>query len=239
MEIICLASGSTGNAYIIRNKATTLLVECGLTKQVLANRLIKHAIMLDAIDATIVTHSHGDHAAAAADLSGKMPIVASRETLDAVGIAPSARITIASWKQVELGRITIIAFDVDHDCPGALGFIFKDSDTGETILFINDTATVRWNFGTNKFDTIMIECNHISEILEKKSPVDRRSGKSHMSLEMTKRVLAGMDLTRTRKIYLMHISQNNGDFPRMIREIREATGRPTVACLPDGGTEPK
>jgi hypothetical protein len=44
-----------------------------------------------------------------------------------------------------------------------------------------------------------------------------------------------MNLSKTKAIYLMHLSDSNSDQERMIKEVQELTGKPTYVCLKDGG----
>jgi len=235
MEIICMASSSAGNAYVIKNTKTTLLVECGLPFPILRMRLLKHGIQRTDISAVVITHKHGDHARCASELSEATMIVASKETLDASGVQKN-RWPLRSWESVIYETIKITAFELDHDCDGTFGYIFQDQESNQSILFINDTQYVKWNFKKYQFTYIMIECNHNTDMIINKTVTVRRVAKSHMSLEATKKTLATMDLTKTRAIYLMHLSDGSSDQERMINEIRKQTGRPTYACLKDGGT---
>jgi len=234
MEHICLGSGSKGNAYIIKNKDTTLLVECGFTPAVLRQKMIKSGVLIQDIDAVVVTHSHNDHVASAKFLSDMVPIIASGPTHDKANTNQWNRYIITNWTWYDIKTIRTWAFEVDHDCEGSMGYIFEDLTTKEKTLFINDTGTVRWNFGNMKFETIMIECNHITSTTQEGTR-DTRARNTHMSLDVLKVVLSKLDLEKTRSIYLMHLSNDNSDERRMINEIKELTGKETYACKEDGG----
>lgn len=60
-----LASSSKGNAYVVSDGDTTLLLECGLTCKELQKRL---GYQLSGVTACLVSHEHQDHAKAAAQL---------------------------------------------------------------------------------------------------------------------------------------------------------------------------
>ena len=60
-----LASSSKGNAYVVSDGDTTLLLECGLTFKELQKRL---GYQVSGLTACLVSHEHQDHAKAAAQL---------------------------------------------------------------------------------------------------------------------------------------------------------------------------
>jgi phosphoribosyl 1,2-cyclic phosphodiesterase len=232
VDIITLASSSKGNCYIIKSNGQALMIECGLPLHEIHRRLFKNQIDFAEIMAVAVTHSHGDHATAALDLSKSLPILASAETLKACGIKANGY-AMDEWQPVNIGAFTITSFSVDHDCDGAVGFIIETAT--ERLLFINDTKLVKWDFSGFDFDHVMIECNHCADVLNLKDERTRRVAQSHMSLETTKLTLQRMNLHGTQAIYLMHLSSGNSDEHRMIAEVQKVTGIPTRACRKDGG----
>ena len=62
MTFTSLASSSRGNAYVVSDGETTLLLECGLTFKELPKRL---GYGEAGITACLVSHEHQDHAKAA------------------------------------------------------------------------------------------------------------------------------------------------------------------------------
>ena len=65
MTFTSLASSSRGNAYVVSDGETTLLLECGLTFKELQKRL---GYGVAGITACLVSHEHQDHAKAAAQM---------------------------------------------------------------------------------------------------------------------------------------------------------------------------
>jgi len=237
MEIICLASSSAGNAYVVRNEKHAILLEAGIDFRLLKTRLLDHRIVLTALGAVAITHSHGDHSRASEKVSRFMPVIASEATLKNIMVLPNRGYPLNEWQKVYIGSFELTGFFVPHDCDGAMGFIIHDRLNDEKLIFVNDANMVIYHF-KESFDYIMIECNHVNDILISNAD-DRaiRVAKSHMSLETLKIVLAKSinNFSRTKAIYLMHLSDGNSDQNRMIKEIEKQTGVPTYACLKDGG----
>lgn len=243
MKIICLASGSSGNCHIIKSENTILMIEAGISMKTISQRLFNldpHILLTD-INAVVVTHQHGDHARAALEMSVFSPIIASPETLSKCKIK-NHMLPVFPWqKNIRVGDLQIIPFDVDHDCAGAYGYIIHDTITDERLLFVNDTKYIKYDFSQYKFDYLMIECNHNDELLDTGDYRIVRTAQSHQSLETVVAELKKFDLSNTKAIYLMHLSvphgasAGNSDEPRMIREVQEITGRPVYACQANGG----
>jgi len=237
MEIKCFASSSAGNCYLVRNSTTNILIEAGIPIKRITSALIREMLLLSHVAVVAITHQHGDHCQAAASLSMFIHIFASKETLAAVEKRYNGkpRIEAVPWQAYHFGTFGITAFPVDHDCEGAMGFIIYDTENDERMLFVNDTKMLRWNFKDYRFDYVMIECNHNTDLLDRNDPEVCRKASSHMSLEATKEALWSMTLTDTKAIYLMHLSDGHSDQAKMIHEAKAATGVPVYACMKDGG----
>ena len=239
MEIKCFASSSAGNAYAItstQGKGHTLIVECGLPYGEMIRKCFENSISLTSVVACLITHSHGDHSKSAKDFSRNTLILASKETLDACGIT-SHRMALNQWETVRIAEWEITAFEVDHDCLGAFGFVIEEMATGERTLFINDTKLVKWDLSGYRFDHVMIECNHDDEIISLKDSRTRRVANSHMSLRTTLLTLERMNLEATEDIWLMHLSDGNSDEMKMLESVAGQTGKIVYSCQKEGGVK--
>jgi len=234
MNIHCLASSSSGNCYVIQNKQTTLMVEAGLDFKTTKSRLASLNIKLNDIDAVVITHQHRDHAnvKTVEELSIYAPIIANAETLDSLTIQRKWR--IKEWKSITIKTFEITAFEVDHDV-AAFGYMIEDKDSAEKVLFINDTAFLRYNLSKHTFTRIMIECNHILDIVDMDDVRARRQIRSHLSLSGVVKALKTLDLRKTNEIYLMHLSDTHSDEKRMTVEVEKTFGIPTYVCGKEGG----
>lgn len=213
-----IATGSSGNAYIIKTKEEILLLELGINFK---------KIKLDAdfefnkVVGVLVTHEHGDHSKGVADaVNCGIDIYMSKGTKESIGIE-SHRINIVEHnKPFKVGNFTIIAFDVQHDVNEPFGFLIYHAELGK-ILFITDSYYVKNRFAD--INHLLIECNYSEDIIPTLPPFRARTIKSHMSLETLKEMLSTMDLSKTKDITLIHISHDNGEPDRFQREIEELT----------------
>lgn len=207
-------------------------MEAGLDFNTTKSRLASLNIKTSDIDAVVITHKHGDHCnkKTVERLGTTIPIISNKSVLESLNVnygwlAEVMRpITIKSFK--------IYAFNLDHDVE-TYGYIIEDHE--ESILFINDTKIVKWSFNSYQFNKVMIECNHVHDLIKDIPKYRQRSIVSHMSLAATIKTLENLNLRDTEEIYLMHLSDGYSDQERMIKEVQKATGIPTYACLRDGG----
>ncbi|WP_260448043.1 MBL fold metallo-hydrolase [Listeria seeligeri] len=109
MEIQTIASGSTGNAYIVSSGRSKLLIECGINFDI-----IRKALDFDLSDVSgcLISHEHGDHTAGVKKMlrTSNIKIYASEGTISALNISDSQHIHFkrkASSKRRRLDSITL------------------------------------------------------------------------------------------------------------------------------------
>lgn len=231
VEIRSLASSSAGNAYLVTGGRSPLLLDCGLSV-----RELKRATgyRLTGLAGCLVTHEHGDHAKAAADLMrAGVDCYMSAGTADALGLTCHRVKTVKALEQVQVGDWTILPFDTVHDAAEPLGFLIAGE--GEKILYLTDSAYCKYRF--NGLTHILVECNHAGDILQANvesgavpAAMRRRVMKSHMSLSIVKGFLKANDLSQVREIWLIHLSDGNSDAERFKSEIQAMTGKPVYVA---------
>jgi len=228
IDVKTLASGSSGNAYLITDGHTPLLLECGISY-----RDIQIALNFETskIAGCLVSHEHKDHTKGLRDvLKAGIDVYASAGTIESENITHHRLKPIQAKKQFEIGTWTILPFEVEHDAKEPLGFLLQNKQ-GERLLFATDTYYVRYRF--NNLTHIMVECNYSMDILEKNiddgivhSAMKKRLLTSHFSLENMKEFLMANDLSKVEEIHLIHLSDTNSDEARFKREIQALTGKP-------------
>ena len=159
MEIKTLASGSTGNAYLVGDGTTTLLLECGISMRELMRR---SRFTLSRVDACLITHEHGDHARAVHDVMARgIPVYCSEGTAAKLGISGAAGCNskILHIHRFDIGTIAVLPFSMYHDAAEPLGWLLESFHTGERLVFLTDTSRAEYVFPP--LDHILIECNHM------------------------------------------------------------------------------
>ena len=234
MKLTILASGSSGNGYILQNEKEALIIECGMPLRDATTRLCCDTRN---VVGCLVTHSHGDHAKYIAEYARPFHIFATQGTLKEKKASDNGfhYHSVPMLKEFKVGNFTIKAFETEHDTAQPCGFIVYHSDFG-TMLFATDTHHLRYKFKI-QFAYILIECNHIDSLVDKSIEshlislkVGVRAKATHMSLKRCIDCLGSCDLHKTKAIILLHISKNNGDPELFTKAIKKATGKPVYAA---------
>lgn len=231
-----IGSSSAGNAYILRAGNESLLIEAGVSWAKLRSHVLAECGRLKAC---LVSHEHKDHSQSVANVSYyRIPVLASRGTLDAMQIAIDSSVAAFDRDVYHFGGFHVIPFETQHDAAEPMGYLINHIECG-TVLFATDTYYIKHRFKDVR--TWLIECNYCDDIVRdnheigaiSKSQLERLRT-SHMELQQTIDTLKANDLTSTERIILIHLSDRNSDAARMVEEVKKATGIPTVAALAVG-----
>jgi phosphoribosyl 1,2-cyclic phosphodiesterase len=235
MNLKVLGSSSKGNCYILQTDTGKLILDCGMAYKEIQRGL---DFNLQSVLGCLVTHEHGDHSKAVKDLvRAGIDVYMTQGTATALGVNHHRLNVIQAGKQFALGDFTILPFATEHDCAEPVGYLVQYRPTGEKLLFATDTYYLRNRF--NGLNYIMIESNYCKDTLTKNIEsgaippgLKNRLLESHFSLENVKGFLQANDLSKVRKIILIHLSDSNSDSSRMQTEIRELTKKETVIADP-------
>lgn len=201
-----LASSSKGNAYVVSDGDTTLLLECGLTCKELQKRL---GYQLSGVTACLVSHEHQDHAKAAAQLLRQgVPVYMSYGAAAAHKDAMDAAHIIKAGEALRFGALTVMPFRTFHNTEEPLGFLIGDSRTGERLLFAVDTCNL--GVTAERLTYIAVECNYEAALLDRSDRlttiIKERIRHSHFEIENVIRWLHKQDLSGVLTIWLLHLS---------------------------------
>lgn len=226
MKIEPIASSSKGNAYLITDGITTILIECGIPFKELKIRT--NFVVPSQIDACLVSHSHNDHAKSLKDmLNAGVDCYALKETFEAKGLQNHHRANVVEFNNLyEVGTLTIIVLEMKHDVP-CCGFYIYSKITHEYLLFATDTYLIKAKLMNASY--IMIEANYDIALVEDDAQ-KKRLLKSHMSIETTIQYLKSINLSKCKKIYLLHLSSRHSDEKDFKRRVQAATGVPVEVC---------
>lgn len=198
--------------------------------------MIKEALNFDLSNVVgcLVSHEHLDHSKAIKGLvNAGIDVYTAKETAEVLNITSHRIKALEVKKQYIISNFEVIAFDTRHDAVNPLGFFIRDINTNEKLLFLTDTYYCKYKF--KNINYLLIECNYDINILQKNFENEKiykkqyeRLLKSHMSLTNCKEFLKANDLSKCKEIYLLHLSDRNGNGDRFKREIEELTGIKTI-----------
>lgn len=140
LSICSLRSGSTGNAIVVTDGKTNVLVDCGISGRLAECCLEEIGIMPDEISALVVTHEHIDHIKGVGIFSRKhnVPIYANEETWRAMS-GHIGKIEEENIKVIKTGETFIIedikamSFATSHDAAEPIGYVFENDENKVSI----------------------------------------------------------------------------------------------------------
>ena len=127
-----IASGSKGNATLVKHKDTLILIDLGITLMRLNEALASLNLNLKDIDAAIFTHEHSDH------LNG-LKCISPKKMYALKGTLPSSLSNVVNnYESFIIKDIKITPFPVSHDAKNPCGYILESDD--EKLVYMTDTG---------------------------------------------------------------------------------------------------
>ena len=213
MTFTALASSSSGNAYIVQDAGTRILIECGLPWK----RLREMVPDVERVTGCLVTHEHKDHSRSVHDLIDRgVPVWMTTGTATSIDCAAYQPIRTAEdrpggYAPFSVGTLEVLPFAVYHDAAEPVGFYIRSRVDDERMLFATDTCAVPFRFPG--LAIVAVEANFSAEILSQSQRIPKdirkRIANSHMEIGQTCRFLARLDRSKLREVVLIHLSDHH------------------------------
>lgn len=222
-RLTSLASGSSGNATLIESEQSAVLLDCGISRKKLLQRLEEREIDFEKIEAVVVTHEHGDH------ISGLRP-VCSKVKLPVYCNANTGAI-LARRKKLELnyhlfdngsrfsvGDIEIEGFSVPHDGVDTCAYSFYHGQGNITVVTDLGSLTPLVKARAAAADVLFLEANHdLDQLMNCGRPwrtIQRIMGPhGHLNNEQAAELLREtLPLGRLKNLMLGHVSRDANDY---------------------------
>lgn len=233
MRVVSLGSGSSGNAILVRNDTTTILVDDGFNVRTLLSRLHQAHVRPEDISAILLTHEHADHAGGSRAFARRfgIPLIADPRTLNALcaqpergmpGAPPPDRVELPVGRMMTWQKIEIRSFPISHDAVAPCGYVL--SSAAWRVVVATDTGMVTDAMleAMRMAQVLIIEANHDRERLlngpypwHLKQRILGPTG--HLSNEQTSRALESVLDDGPRWLWLAHLSRTNNT-PDIARE---------------------
>jgi phosphoribosyl 1,2-cyclic phosphodiesterase len=218
LEVTVLASGSSGNALLVRSGDCAVLVDAGLSARRLAVGLEACGIEPGALSGILLTHEHGDHTRGLKVFVAKygVPVFANPLTADHLKRAGiEARWNLfASGSGFALANMEILPFSVPHDAADPVGFVLRCNGKGFAVLTDLGYATRQVVESVRGVHAMLIETNHDEALLQgdTKRPwsVKQRilSRHGHLSNAAAAEVVAEVATDALQHVLLGHLSRD-------------------------------
>jgi len=235
-----LASSSAGNAYVLDDGESRILLECGLPYKKLQKLM---GFDSGRLSGCLVTHEHKDHARCFADLlKNGVRVYASEGTAEALESEIIDTLPVNEnfeYQEFSIGTFDVLPFKVFHDAKEPVGYLIRSRADGDKLAFATDTVNLRYRFpGLN---ILALECNYSYDILDRcnrlPQKVVHRITNSHMELGRLCGYLMTLDLSQCRELYLLHLSDSCSNEGLFVSEVMQCVPRHVrvSACPKESG----
>ncbi len=224
-----LLSSSSGNATYITDDTAAILIDCGASGSYIKQCLARLGTDVTKLSGIFLTHAHSDHIGAAGTLARnfQLPLYATAETFfhsarQLGNVDEEKKKVITPSKDIKIGSMTVHAFSIPHDAPGAVSFTVADEDSKFGIATDAGFVTEEMLENLIGCDTVIVESNHDVTMLKQGPypyPLKMRilgSG-GHLSNEACGEFCAKLAAKGTRSFWLGHLSEQNNQ-PRLAYE---------------------
>ena len=228
MRFASLGSGSKGNATIVQQGETNLMIDCGFSVRELQRRLARLQLEITDLCAVLLTHEHSDHVSGIGALSRKfpVPVYATTGTWHRLDMDPSRSDLLChcinSHEHFAIDEVQVQPYPVPHDAKEPCQFAFYDgsnklgmlTDTGHITPHISDVLS--------DCDALILECNHDAEMLQNSVypwSLKRRVGGQlgHLSNDQAAQYLNNTDCSGLKHFVAAHLSEKN-NHPGLVRQ---------------------
>lgn len=204
MKFYSLASGSSGNCFLVDNGKHRILIDVGIPYIQIKQKLDSLGYDIEGIDFILITHTHNDHIKSINSFSMK-------KVYSSVKI-PGIINKLSNNHEVLLGDYKIYPFPLSHDveCCG-----YKICCNNESLIYLTDTGYVNYKIRPylKNANYYIFESNHdINMLMNSKRPSFLKtrilSDIGHLSNEDASEILVDSIGDKTEEIYLAHISRD-------------------------------
>lgn len=221
LRVTVLGSGSAGNMTLVEGPRGRILIEMGLSEREGSRRLRAMGVEPRSVDLVLVSHEHADHVGGASLFSRKngVPVAASAATAAAAGLGPpdlAGLVTIEPGRPFEAAGMRIHPFPVPHDAADTVGYVVEEG--GVRLGYATDLGhpSALACERLRDCELLLVEANHDIGMLRAgpypahvKQRVMGRQG--HLSNDQAAALLLETVTSRTRAVFLAHLSVKNND----------------------------
>ena len=213
-----LGSGSSGNATLVSDGDTHVLVDAGLSGRETARRLRECGVEPGRVSAIVISHEHGDHCRGVGPFAKGLdiPVFMTDATFAGAGINLDSRKhrRIVAGECFDVCGFAFTGFSVPHDSADPLGFVIEKDGVRIGIAldlgYLSNLVLER----LKGCDGVVLESNHDVQMLKvgpypwalKQRVMSRRG---HLSNEAVARFLADDFDGKAAYFVLAHLSKKN------------------------------
>jgi len=170
MKVWVLGSGSRGNATVIDNGSTRVLVDAGFSSRDLKHRFATAGIAPESVEAVIITHEHNDHMCGAARSARRWnwTLHATAGTARGAPELVDADVrTFDSGAMLTFGTMSVHTVSISHDATEPIAVVATDIVSGARAAVVMDLGrmTPQLRDAIRELDILVLESNHDEAML--------------------------------------------------------------------------
>lgn len=230
-----LASGSKGNAILVRTEEVSILLDAGVSARKIFSALELLGIDRHELSAVLVSHEHSDHIRSVGAIARmlKIPVYMNEETYrqceHRIGRIPKAMCPFETGTTFNIRDLVIHPFSSSHDAVESCNFTFMKMYDDERKLGVATDLGFPTVLALNKMKyctTLIIESNHDERMLMD-GPYDWflkqriKSINGHLSNVQAVGVISQIMHHGLRNLILAHLSEINNDPELALRTMHD------------------
>jgi phosphoribosyl 1,2-cyclic phosphodiesterase len=232
VEILILASGSSGNAALVRAGGVSVLVDAGVSALQLRKRLEAFGGSPDEVAAVLLTHEHGDHIRGLEVFLRRhrdAPVWTTGGTWAALKVRSNGGGELTSGKTVRFGDLRVTPVSTSHDAADPVAFIFDDGRHSAAYCTDTGRVTTLLRQRLQGCELLLLEANHDSDMLRNgpyawqlKQRIASSTG--HLSNHQSADAVGELASSALKAVVGLHLSAENNCPIMACDALREATG---------------
>ena len=206
ISFVVVGSGSKGNATLLFDEETLIQIDMGLPMRRISAALESIKKNKSDLQGILITHEHTDHIKNLSMYKGKVPIYASKGTIDYFDHE------VVPFDSFEIGTLSVIPFMTSHDAANPVGYVIISGKT--KLVYLTDSGYVPEESldYLKDADYYIMESNHDLKMLMKSNRpavLKRRikGDEGHLSNVDSAIYLSELVGPKTKEIYLAHLSE--------------------------------
>jgi len=221
ISFVVVGSGSKGNATLLFDEETLIQIDMGLPMRRISAALESIKKNKSDLQGILITHEHTDHIKNLSMYKGKVPIYASKGTIDHYDHE------VVPFDSFEIGTLSVIPFMTSHDAANPVGYVIISGKT--KLVYLTDSGYIPEESldYLRDADYYIMESNHDLKMLMKSNRpaiLKRRikGDEGHLSNLDSAIYLSELVGPKTKEIYLAHLSEEC-NLPELALEAYQKT----------------
>lgn len=224
MKLKCIATGSTGNCYMLTSDSgETLILDCGIPIKEIKKGLnwnVRNVV------GCIVSHAHSDHSKSVKDLRDMgIPVFTPYEVLLMNQFLANSYFTVRIFDLTTSDNKWVHTNPDGSECP-CYGFLIEHPEMGK-MLYITDCEFVKWRF--SGINHILLGVNYYKDLIDNEDSAKvNHVYRGHMSIDTACDFVKANNSKDLQNVIMCHLSKNNADKGLFIGKMKSTVSNVNV-----------